>query len=103
MLVKKLNLGCGDKILPGYLNVDVVASLRAGRFTVANPLPAYRPLAAYCWLGDSIVEGLRWALEHPDEAQRRVLAGQAFVAATYSPEAVAGAWEAALAQGARGC
>lgn len=26
--MKKLNLGCGDKILPGYLNVDVVASRR---------------------------------------------------------------------------
>jgi SAM-dependent methyltransferase len=26
----KLNLGCGDKILPGYVNVDVAAS-RAGR------------------------------------------------------------------------
>ncbi len=49
------------------------------------------------WLGDSIVEGLRWALEHPDEAQRRVLAGEAFVAATYSPEAVASASESALA------
>lgn len=75
----------------------LVESLRAGRFTVANPLPAYRSLAPYCWLGDSIVEGLKWALEHPDEARRRVLAGEAFVAATYSPEAVATAWEAALA------
>ena len=26
----KLNLGCGDKILPGYVNVDV-ASERAGK------------------------------------------------------------------------
>lgn len=26
--LKKLNLGCGDKILPGYINVDVVESRR---------------------------------------------------------------------------
>jgi len=26
--MKKLNLGCGDKILPGYINVDVVESRR---------------------------------------------------------------------------
>lgn len=26
--MKKLNLGCGDKILPGYVNVDVVESRR---------------------------------------------------------------------------
>lgn len=26
MKLKRLNLGCGDKILPGYVNVDVVAS-----------------------------------------------------------------------------
>jgi hypothetical protein len=74
----------------------LVESLRAGRFAVANPLPAYQSLAPYCWLGDDIVEGLRWALDHSDEAQRRVLEGQAFVEATYSPEVVAGAWEAVL-------
>ena len=28
VLVKKLNLGCGDKILPDYINVDVVESRR---------------------------------------------------------------------------
>ena len=26
--MKKLNLGCGDKILPGYVNVDVAESRR---------------------------------------------------------------------------
>jgi glycosyltransferase involved in cell wall biosynthesis len=75
----------------------LVESLRAGRFTVASSIPSYRSLAPYCWLGDSIVEGLKWALDHPDEAQQRALEGQRLVEATYSPTVVAGAWEAVLA------
>ena len=42
-------------------------------------------------------EGLKWALDHPDEAQHRALDGQGLVEATYSPAVVAGAWEAVLA------
>ena len=34
--MKKLNLGCGDKILPGYVNVDVVES-RRGMGMFVNP------------------------------------------------------------------
>jgi hypothetical protein len=75
----------------------LVECLRAGRFAVANPLPAYKSFASYCWLGGNIVEGLKWALNHPDEAQRRTLEGQAFVEAAYSPDAVADAWENVLA------
>lgn len=75
----------------------LVESLRAGRFTVASSIPSYRSLAPYCWLGDSIVEGLKWALDHPDEAQHRALEGQGLVEARYSPAVIAGAWEAVIA------
>jgi glycosyltransferase involved in cell wall biosynthesis len=74
----------------------LVESLRAGRFTVASSIPSYQSLAPFCWLGDSIVEGLSWALTHPDEAQHRVREGQRLVEARYSPAVVAGAWEAVL-------
>ena len=35
MSEKRLNLGCGDKLLPGYVNVDVAES-RAGKSVVVS-------------------------------------------------------------------
>ncbi len=75
----------------------LVESLRAGRFVIANPLPAYQPLEPYCWLGDSMVEGVKWALDHPEEVRRRLFAGQVHIESVYSPGAIAGEWEAVLA------
>jgi hypothetical protein len=81
----------------------LVDSLRAGRFVIANPLPAYQPLEPYCWLGDSIIAGLKWALDHPDEVRRRLLEGQVYIESIYSPEVIAGEWEAVLAKLPTGC
>lgn len=74
----------------------VVEAIWAGRFVVANRIPAYQEFSAFAWLGDNIVDGIRWALEHPGEVKRRIAAGQEYVEKTCSPEVVAKQWEAAL-------
>ena len=67
-----------------------------GRFAVAHPLPAYREFAGYAQLGHDIVQGMEWAVTHPDEAVERVRAGQAYVGERYAPAALGRQWEDAL-------
>jgi hypothetical protein len=71
-------------------------ALWAGRFVIAHPLPSYEPLAPYGWVGEDLGEGLAWLLDHRDEAPARIRAGQEWVAANASREAVAAAWKAAI-------
>ena len=71
-------------------------ALWAGRFVIAHPLPSYEPLAPYGWVAEDLGEGLARLLEHPDEALERIRAGQEWVAAHASREAIAAAWKAAV-------
>jgi glycosyltransferase involved in cell wall biosynthesis len=77
----------------------LIETIRAGRLAVAHPLPSYQPLGGYAWLGEDLARGVEWALAHPAEARRRIGAGQRFVAAHFSPEAVARQWLSALSPG----
>jgi hypothetical protein len=78
----------------------VVEALRLGRFVVAHPLPAYRPLGSYTWLGRDLTGGIRWALANPAVVLTRIQAGQSYVAARFAPATIASQWEALL-QGCR--
>lgn len=70
----------------------LLEALRAGRYAVCDPLPAYEALGAFASVGPSIPEGVSWALNHPAQALARVRAGQEHIAQTNSPAAVAQAW-----------
>lgn len=74
----------------------VVEAIWAGRFVVANPIPAYQAFGDFTWLGNDIVDGIRWALEHPGEVKRRIAAGQEYVEKTCSPEVIARQWDTVL-------
>jgi hypothetical protein len=70
-----------------------IESIRRGLFPVCGCLPAHADLGV--WQGD-IVDGVRWALGHPDEALGRIKRMQAYVRAEYSPERIGRLWKAAL-------
>jgi hypothetical protein len=74
----------------------VTQSIWAGRFVVANGLPSYWEFRRAAWIGDSIVEGLNWALQNRAEALERVIKGQAIIAGHYTPEAIGRRWQNAL-------
>jgi glycosyltransferase involved in cell wall biosynthesis len=73
-----------------------VETLRAGRFAVASPIPAYLELAEFFWVGEDIAAGVNWALDHPGEAEARITDGQKYVAQRFAPDAIARRWIAAL-------
>ncbi len=96
---------CDAVILPQTLedprkraksNNRMVDAINAGRFVVAHPIPSYENLGKFAWVGDSIADGLRWLLRHPDEALRRLEAGQEFIGVHHSLSALAGFWVEAL-------
>ena len=74
----------------------LVESIRAGRFAVASPVPAYRELAAYGCIDDDLASGVEWALANPDDVLKRITAGQAYVAERFSPARIAAQWARAL-------
>lgn len=74
----------------------LVEALRAGRFTVASPIPSYMELAPYAWVADDLAAGIEWALAHPHDALGRVCAGQAHVAERFAPARIGALWAQAL-------
>jgi glycosyltransferase involved in cell wall biosynthesis len=70
----------------------LVSGLHGGRFVVAHPLPAYAPYAEFAWIGEDLVQGVEWAIEHPREVLMRIGRGQSFIDQRHSPEAVARFW-----------
>lgn len=78
----------------------VVEPIRRGRFVIAYPLPAYVELGEFVFLHEDMREGIRWAVESPAEAVRRLIAGQAYINERFCPQVVGRKWSAILAQAA---
>jgi glycosyltransferase involved in cell wall biosynthesis len=89
--------GCAVVLLtssnPGASCNRVVKALRAGRFVVApEDCPeAWGILAPFIHIGD-VSEGIRWALNNREEACSKIMAGQKYIAAAFSPEKIAAQW-----------
>ena len=74
----------------------LVEAIRAGRFAIASPIPSYLELASYAWVGADLATGIEWALQHLDEVQQRLAAGQAYVAERFDPAVIGAKWAEVL-------
>lgn len=80
----------------------VVEPLWAGRFVIANPVPAYAAFSDWAWIGDDLVAGLRWAMGHPAEVVARINRAQKDILARLPPLTIAKSWEKMLKSARRG-
>lgn len=70
----------------------LVHALWSGRFVIANALPSYREFEDFAWIGDDLCAGIHWALNAPDEARKRIVAGQTKIASDFTIETIARRW-----------
>lgn len=74
----------------------LVDALQSGRFAIAAPVPAYRALAEYAWLGEAPAAGILWALANPEQVVDKLRRGQKYVQAHHSLDAIARRWAEVL-------
>ena len=80
-----------DKHVKGHNRLT--ESIRAGVPALVYALPAYRELAEFCWCGEDLRVGLRWALAHRPSLLDRVRRGQSYVAERFSVDRIAACWQ----------
>lgn len=73
----------------------LIESVRAGKFVVCEPLPAYEEFAEWMWVGDAKL-GVEWAMAHKSECLERVMACQDYIRHKYSPKRIGDLWETVL-------
>ena len=70
-----------------------IDALRQGRFVITNAMiPSWQLLQNFIWCGD-INEGIKYAINNPDEVIKKVEEGQKFVRNNYTPEKITKEWE----------
>ncbi|AKR42919.1 tetratricopeptide repeat protein [Methylophilus sp. TWE2] len=67
--------------------------LWAGRMVVAGRLPAYEAFADSAWVGEDIIQGITWCLEHPQAVIERIALGQQAIQSRFSPDVISGQWQ----------
>lgn len=74
----------------------LVDAIHSGRIVVASPVPSYREFSDVAWLGEDILQGVRWCIAHPQEALEKIHQGQTRVTTTHSVEKIASQWMEAI-------
>lgn len=69
----------------------------AGRMVVAGRLPAYEAFADSAWVGEDIIQGITWCLEHPKDVIDRIALGQQAIQSCFSTDVISEQWQDCIA------
>jgi len=97
--------GCDLVIIPSLKTREklvkganrLVETIWGGRAVVAHPLPTYEEFRDFCWLGDSIAQGIDFTMRNRHLVSARLAAGQALISERYAPAIVAEQWKQCFA------
>lgn len=85
-----------DPLKTGVSTNRLAESVQSGRFVVASGMPSYWAFRDAAWIGDDLIDGLRWALGHSGAARSRIVHGQELIDRDHVPPVIGAAWVAAL-------
>lgn len=74
----------------------LIEALWGGRFVVAHAIPSYNAYASFCWLGEKISDGIRYAINNPALVHQQIKNGQDYISEHHSSYKIANDWEKAL-------
>lgn len=70
-----------------------IDAIRQGRFVITNAtIPSWQKLNKFIWCGD-IDEGIKWAINNPQEVIKKIEEGQANIRSNYTPDKITKEWE----------
>jgi hypothetical protein len=84
-----------DKFAKGQSRL--VDAIQYGRVAIAHPLPQYQELSDFCFCSRDYLGVLEYAVSHPQEAIKRVEAGQRYIAERFSADACSDKWAQLIA------
>ncbi len=74
----------------------LIEALWAGKYVIAHPLPSYQPFKQWTWLGESLSEGLAWALANKKQVPKYISQAQTYIAKHHAPSVIGQQWEKLL-------
>ena len=70
----------------------LIDSLISGKWVITSPLASYIEFYNYTWQDENYIEGIRWAINHPEKVIAKIAQGQAHTINNYSAKHLAGKW-----------
>ena len=85
--------GVPSDALKGGVSANRIAEiLNAGRFPVASPMHSYLEFEHAAWLGNDLIEGIRWAQANRGEVIARIERGQTLVEEKFAMRKLGDLW-----------